>query len=203
MHPTDAIGRSRRLWNPQNPADKGREPKGIMHLSPGKGVPSVSGRSTVRVRIAHLLDEDVGGVAGLIRAKQAGDHPPRARHRATLRRLAPVAVVPADRHGASRSGRPCDVPSARLFAQAPGLDGRDLEESTARDSECQIGHRQTAIDGFFAFRLFVSCVDLKKWRLIYPSVRVKTRTEDDSLASSIARWGPRRAVVSAPRARTR
>ena len=141
MHPTDAIGRSRRLWNPQNPADKGREPKGIMHLSPGKGVPSVSGRSTVRVRIAHLLDEDVGGVAGLIRAKQAGDHPPRARHRATLRRLAPVAVVPADRHGASRSGRPCGVP---LRASSPRH--RDLMEGTWKNPPREIRSAKSGTD---------------------------------------------------------
>ena len=202
MHPTDAIGRSRRLWNPQNPADKGREPKGIMHLSPGKGVPSVSGRSTVRVRIAHLLDEDVGGVAGLIRAKQAGDHPPRARHRATLRRLAPVAVVPADRHGASRSGRPCGVP---LRASSPRH--RDLMEGTWKNPPREIRVPNRAPTDRHRRFFCVSSVRvvrrLKKWRLIYPSVRVKTQTEDDSLASSIARWGPRRAVVSAPRARTR
>lgn len=199
MHPTDAIGRSRRLWNPQNPADKGREPKGIMHLSPGKGVPSVSWRGTVRVRIAHLLDEDVGGVAGLIRAKQAGDHPPRARHRATLRRLAPVAVVPADRHGASRSGRPC-VP---LRASSPRH--RDLMEEI-RSARFGVPNRAPTDRHrrFFCVSSVRVVRRLKKWGSIYQaSVRVKTQTEDDSLASSIARWGPRRAVVSAPRARTR
>ena len=98
-------------------------------------------------RIAHLLDEDVGGVAGLIRAKQAGDHPPRARHRATLRRLAPVAVVPSDRHGAALGA--AARPSARLFARGPDLRWK---RDDARDSECQIGHDR-----------------IVTWRKIHPS----------------------------------
>lgn len=76
---------------------------------------------------SHLLDQDVGRVTGLIGAEEAGHHPPRARHRATLRRLAPVAVVPAERHGACAQQRRSSS-LWRLFASR----GDFIEDSAVR-----------------------------------------------------------------------
>jgi hypothetical protein len=111
----------RGIGTPQTRGDEGRRRR-----NNSAGVPSASLVTGSWVG-SHLLDQDVGRVTGLIGAEEAGHHPPRARHRATLRRLAPVAVVPAERHGACAQQRRSSS-LWRLFASC----GDFIEDSAVR-----------------------------------------------------------------------
>ena len=105
---------------------------------------------------SHLLDQDVGRVTGLIGAEEAGHHPPRARHRATLRRLAPVAVVPAERHGACAQQRRSSS-LWRLFASC----GDFIEDSAS--SIAKSGTFLGSIDGSAKPLLPKNVSTKKKW----------------------------------------
>lgn len=112
----------RGIGTPQTRGDEGRRRR-----NNSAGVPSASLVTGSHGFGSHLLDQDVGRVTGLIGAEEAGYHPPRARHRATLRRLAPVAVVPAERHGACAQQRRSSS-LWRLFASC----GDFIEDSAVR-----------------------------------------------------------------------
>ena len=121
-----SVGRHRSpfaAWGPRKPAAMrvGRR------RNNSAGVPSPVSSHGLSWVGSHLLDQDVGRVTGLIGAEEAGHHPPRARHRATLRRLAPVAVVPAERHGACAQQRRSSS-LWRLFASC----GDFIEDSAVR-----------------------------------------------------------------------
>ena len=121
-----SVGRHRSPFaasGPRKPAAMRVEGEGII---PRECRPPVSSHGLSWVG-SHLLDQDVGRVTGLIGAEEAGHHPPRARHRATLRRLAPVAVVPAERHGACAQQRRSSS-LWRLFASR----GDFIEDSAVR-----------------------------------------------------------------------
>ena len=120
------------------------------------GVPSASLVTRALMVGSHLLDQDVGRVTGLIGAEEAGHHPPRARHRATLRRLAPVAVVPAERHGACAQQRRSSS-LWRLFASC----GDFIEDSAS--SIAKSGTFLGSIDGSAKPLLPKNVSTKKKW----------------------------------------